>query len=263
MKRQHHAFTLTEILLAVAIIGLLATAGIAALGWSKRRGDISVSTSNLHLLATANLAYASDHAGYFCPAHEPRNLRRWHGSRKKESDEFEPEGGFLTPYLGTDQRVKTCPLLKRALEGRSSFEDGAGGYGYNAIYIGGTPTDNYSPASLTDVPYPSRTVMFATTGFAKEEGVQEYPFAEPFYAPTPQGGIAWELQPSVHFRAAGRALVAWCDGHVSQEEPYLFKETNFYGGNNQKAGIGWFGPEEENGFWNPASPAARDGWKKP
>ena len=41
------------------------------------------------------------------------------------------------------------------------------------------------------------------------------------------------------------------------------KETNFYGGNNEKAEIGWFGPEEENGFWNPRSPAALNGWTRP
>lgn len=263
MKPGPRAFTLIEVLVTVVIVALLVTAGASAWAWSRRRGEISVSTSNLHHLATANLAYAADHAGYFCPAQEPLNLRRWHGSRKQDSDEFEATGGFLTPYLGNDRRLETCPLMKRALEGKASFEDGAGGYGYNATYIGGTPADAYAPACLGDVPYPSRTVMFTTTGFAREEGTQEYPFSEPFYAPSPDGGIAYELQPSVHFRADGKALVAWCDGHVSQEEPNIFRDTNFYGGDNQKSSIGWFGPPEENGYWNPNSRAAREGWKKP
>lgn len=262
-KPEAAGFTLVEVLVTLAITALLITAAIAALGWTRQRGEISVSTSNLHHLATANIAYAADHAGYFCPAQEPRNLRRWHGSRKKDSEEFEAEGGFLTPYLGNDRRLETCPLLKRALSGRSSFEDGAGGYGYNAAYIGGTPADTYSPVAMADVPFPGRTVMFTTTGFAKEDGIQEYPFSEPFYAATPSGGIAYEMQPSVHFRAGGKALVAWCDGRVTQEEPFIFRETNFYGGNNQKESIGWFGPAEENGFWNPLSKAAREGWKKP
>ncbi len=263
MKPEAKAFTLIEVLVTVVIVALLVTAGASAWGWSRNRGEISVSTANLHHLATANLAYAADHAGYFCPAQEPFNLRRWHGSRKQSSDEFEATGGFLSPYLGNDRRLETCPLMKRILVGKVSFEDGAGGYGYNATYIGGTPDDTYSPASLGDIPYPSRTVMFTTTGFSREEGTQEYPFSEPFYAPSPDGGIAHELQPSVHFRARGKALVAWCDGHVSQEEPFIFRETNFYGGDNQKASIGWFGPAEENGYWNPNSRAALEGWKKP
>ena len=103
-------------------------------------------------------------------------------------------------------------LLLAALGGEASFEDGSGGYGYNAVYVGGRPGDAYSPIALLDLQVPGRTVMFATTGLSKEDGIQEYPFAEPHFAPTENGGRAWDLQPSVHFRADGKAIVAWCDG---------------------------------------------------
>jgi hypothetical protein len=39
---------------------------------------------------------------------------------------------------------------------------------------------------------------------------------------------------------------------VSAEEPSRLGTKNFYGGDDKKEGVGWFGPEEENGYWNPA-----------
>ena len=250
------AFTLLEILLAVAILAILATATAGMYRWSRSQACITLSSNNLHQLALANLTYAADHAGYFCPAQDERNLRRWHGSRATPDDSFAPEGGFLTPYFGNDRRLETCPLLLHVLNGDASFEDGSGGYGYNATYVGGRPGDAYAPMTLLDIEVPARTIMFTTTALSKSEGLQEYPFAEPMFAPAEDGSRAWDLQPSVHFRANGKALVAWCDGHVTHEAPGAWKETNFYGGNNGKDMIGWFGPEEENGFWNPRSPAA-------
>jgi prepilin-type N-terminal cleavage/methylation domain-containing protein/prepilin-type processing-associated H-X9-DG protein len=258
--RPAHAFTLIEVLLTIAIVALLWAAGAGLYRWSRERAGISLSTSNIRQLVTANLNYAADNSGWFCPAQEPRNLKRWHGSRATSEDAFEPDGGFLTPYLGGDKRLETCPLLLEALEGKESFEDGAGGYGYNAAYLGGRPGDPYSATGLNDLVVPARTVMFATTGLSKAEGIQEYPFAEPYYAASEDGGRAWDLQPSVHFRAGGKAIVGWCDGHVSLEPPQSYGETNYYGGDNKKDKVGWFGPEDDNGFWNPHSPAVLNGW---
>jgi prepilin-type N-terminal cleavage/methylation domain-containing protein len=257
------AFTLVELMLALAIVALLATAALGMFRWGRTRAGTAVSSSNLRQLVNANLAYAADHDGRFCPAQEPRNLKRWHGGRESTEKPFEPDKGFLTPYLGGDARLETCPLLLEVLDGDASFEDGAGGYGYNAAYIGGRPRDAYSPAGLLDLHVPGRTLMFATTALAKDSGLQEYPFAEPPFAPAEDGSKAWDLQPSVHFRAGGKAIVAWCDGAISLELPSAFKETNFYGGNNEKHRIGWLGPEEENGFWNPQSPAVLEGWTEP
>ena len=79
----------------------------------------------------------------------------------------------------------------------------------------------------------------------------KYPFAEPYFAPRADGTPSFDLQPSLHFRANGRALIAWCDGHVTAEKPFQLGGPNYYGGNNAKELIGWVGPENENGFWNP------------
>ena len=93
--------------------------------------------------------------------------------------------------------------------------------------------------------------MFATTALARGESVQEYPFAEPYRWVDPNGALQGTLQPSVHFRANGRALIAWCDGHVTAELPGKLGGSDYYGGNSAKQQIGWFGPERDNGYWNP------------
>lgn len=260
MKKSCQAFTLVELLLGITIVALLFLGGLSLWKYGVLRANIKVSSENLRQLVVANLGYAADHGGWYCPAQDERNLTRWHGGRGSLEEEFSPDKGFLSPYFGNDKRIETCPLLKKTLKDGQSFEDGAGGYGYNAAYIGGQPGKTYFPAALMDVTAPARTVMFATTALSKEEGLQEYPFVEPYYAADADGSTKlYELQPSLHFRAGGKAIVAWCDGHVTLEERADKKGENFYGGDNTKDEIGWFGPEEENGYWNPSSPAALRG----
>ncbi len=248
MKR---GFTLVEILVLLAIVSVLVAVMIPLHRGIRARGAATVSSSNLHSLVTANWGYAADHGGYFCPAQSRNNLVRWHGARSSASGEFDPAKGFLSPYLGESRRVNQCPLFEDFLTDGQSFEDGTGGYGYNATYIGGTPEDMFQPIKMTRILRPGRTVMFASTAFAREDGAQEYPFAEPYQWVDPNWNLAGPLQPSVHFRFRGKALIAWCDGHVTLEEMEDEEGPNYYGGSNAESMIGWFGPKEGNGYWNP------------
>lgn len=247
------AFSLTELMVTLALIGVLAGAWFSASGWLRQRAGVAVSTAQLHALAAANAAYAMDHDGTFCPATSADNLTRWHGGRRSLTDEFDARHGFLAPYFGGHRQILTCPLLRDYKT--SGFEKGAGGYGYNAQYFGGTPQDPFSGANRSELPGSGRAVMFATTALAVAGGLQEYPFTEPYEWIDRRGRLRGPLQPSTHFRAGGKALVAWADGSVTAERPSGESGPNFYGGDNEGSGIGWFGPREENGYWNPASPA--------
>ena len=87
---------------------------------------------------------------------------------------------------------------------------------------------------------------------AMDDGVQEYPYAEPPFWDFGDGPTSFRPSPTVHFRFNGQAIVGWCDGHVSLER----KEKrdvgeNPYGGDPDAHQLGWFGPDEENGYWNP------------
>ncbi|MBC7981147.1 MAG: type II secretion system protein [Armatimonadetes bacterium] len=243
-------FTLVELLVCFVIVATLGLVVLQQVKGAKMRANQTVSTLNLRSMVIANWGYVADF-GTYCPANEPKNRVRWHGARTSAKEKFDPTKGFLSDYLGKDDRVGICPEFKDHMDGNQSFENGSGGYGYNAIYIGGTPANPFLPNRPSNVDNPARTLMFATTALAKSKGVQEYPFAEPRRSVTPDGKLAGALQPSVHFRFGKKALIAWCDGHVSAEGMDDSSGENFYGGKNKDAGIGFCGPEEENGWWNP------------
>ena len=252
-------FSLVEVMVVVLIILLLG--GLAYSGGRRlvTSARIIESTANLRQLAVANTTYLADH-GVYCPADDRFNNRRWHGARTSTSSRFDPTKGFLSPYLGKSMRVTTCPLFRAMVEGSSSFEDGTGGYGYNASYIGGLPGGAFDRTTYlrisqrqTHVTNPGRTVMFATTAYARQGGLQEYPYCEPPFWDYGDGPSGARPSPSVHFRANGKALVAWCDGSVTAEVKNGSRGgSNPHGGDPEEFELGWFGPEENNGWWNPS-----------
>jgi prepilin-type processing-associated H-X9-DG protein/prepilin-type N-terminal cleavage/methylation domain-containing protein len=251
MRALRSGFTLIELLVVVAIIAVIAGLLMAALVSARESGDTAQCANNLRVLAEANIRYAAEHEGRYCVAMERGNNVRWHGERVDVNSRFDPAKGPLAPYLGQEERVKRCPSFREVLDGAGSFEEGSGGYGYNAIYVGGSPANKWQGEHIGNIPAPVRTVMFADTALSRRDGVQEYPFAEPWQWVAPTGRLAGPLSPSVHFRHGGRANVAWCDGHVTAEKPARIGEKNFYGGDDAKHRLGWFGPSEENGYWNP------------
>lgn len=245
-------FTLVELLVVLAIVAVLAGLLLGATKVVRARGDTARCTANLRQLAGANAAFAADHGGQFVRAQDASNTVRWHGVRASSGEKFDPEKGPLAPYLGRDGGVKICPTFQRALTEEASFnEEGSGGYGYNAVYIGGIPGDAFSSEYLANVAQPSKTVMFTDAAFPNSKGLQEYPFSEPFRAVDYAGRLRAKLSPSVHFRHDERTNVAWCDGHVSSEGPSQLGGINRYGGDGSQWKVGWFGPADENGWWNP------------
>lgn len=257
-RRVRPAFTLLEVLVvvaALAVLGVLALSGTRRMVTSAR---VVQSSANLRSLAAANATYLADH-GVYCPADNRSNNRRWHGARTSRSGGFDPTRGYLSPYLGESRQVTVCPLFRALVEGSSSFESGSGGYGYNAAYIGGLPGGGYDRATKIRIPQrpanvtnPGQTVMFATTAYARSSGLQEYPYCEPPFWDFGDGPTGARPSPSVHFRANGKALVAWCDGHVTAEVPNgATPGANPHGGDAESHDLGWFGPDDNNGRWNP------------
>lgn len=251
--------TVTEVLVAAALISLLAGLLLPVIQLAREQGMIAQSSQNLRQLALANLAYAADH-GTFCPAgNRLDNNIRWHGVRPHVTLPFDPAKGYLAPYLGDGGKARICPLFAREMKGRESFEMGSGGYGYNDIYIGRRPDQAFNPLTNDYIgEYPARltrpanTVMFATTAYARIDGLQEYPYTHPpFWARSDGTPRPQRPSPSLHFRARGKALVAWADGRVSAEimedRPHGY---NPHGGDTQSHAFGWFGPDDNNGFWN-------------
>ena len=90
--RMARGFTVLELLLTLTVGALVTVAATGLYRWSRLQADIAVSSRNLRQLAAANLNYAQDHNGRYCPAQDQSNLRRWHGGRKKMDEAFEAAG---------------------------------------------------------------------------------------------------------------------------------------------------------------------------
>ena len=64
-QQQPKPFTLIEILVVVAIIGILSSLLLPALGKAREKGQIAVCTNNMKQLNTATVLYMDDSNGYF------------------------------------------------------------------------------------------------------------------------------------------------------------------------------------------------------
>ncbi len=247
--RSARGFTLMELLVVIVIIAALSTLGFQGYKAARTGANKAVSAGNLRQLIAANFLYAADHQTY-CPFDlYGDNLVRWHGARTSISAPFDPEKGLLSEYLGQSRQVGKCPQLERMINA-SAFNE-AGGYGYNAAYIGGIPSEALTANRPANVSNPARTLMFATTALAVAGGIQEYATADPPNEVDTNWRIRGPLQPSIHFRFNGRALIAWCDGHVTEELPTGKSKKNRYGGSNADSKIAFCGPTANNGWWNP------------
>ena len=239
-------FSLVELLVTMATIGLLAAILVPALPAAKAAADAAVCRSNLRQLAAANLAYAADHGRYVAAAADidGPNTIRWHGVRNGKA--FDGAQGPLAPYLGgggASAWVRRCPGFRPDADG---FETSCGGYGYNALGVGSEacrPVEHPERFGMQPVAlaHPAATVMFADAAYLQGNGTKakliEYSFAEP-----PQfagGGTPW---PTIHFRHRGRANVAWADGHVTSEARARA------GSRGAAQGLGWFGPDDNSLF---------------
>ena len=253
--RARHAFTLVELLVVLAIVGVLGALVLPLMSRSKSAAAAARCASNIRQLHTANVLYAADRGSY-APAADDffgANTRRWHGERL-EGEAFDASKGPLVPYLGDDGRVRQCPAFRSPQTG---FETGNGAYGYNAKGVGSRSylmgfteaamSVGMSPGSIAK---PAGTVMFADTAYPVRIGgrstLMEYSFVESYFhitdrLPVETAGLA---DPSTHFRHNGRATVVWSDGHVTAEAATIAGRQESFRRNQ----IGWFGERNNDAF---------------
>jgi len=245
-----HAFSLIELLAALAILTFLLAILMPGLGRARGQAQSAVCRSNIRQIAMANNLYAYEAGGTYCAgaADFLENLHRWHGKREAINEPFDPIRGPLVPYLGPEGAIRQCPSFEAEEAG---FEAGSGGYGYNNAFLGvriieSQPDvfeviDDRAGARTDHVASPGKTVMFADTAFVSA-GLIEYSFVEPRFHPQ----FAVRADPSIHFRHHKLANVAWCDGHVSSEWRTYTWSSGFYRGDPDRFDVGWFGEGDDN-----------------
>ncbi|MBI1826758.1 MAG: hypothetical protein HY287_09625 [Planctomycetes bacterium] len=249
-----NGFTLLELLVTCGAIALLMGLLVPSLNIAREQARATVCQSNIHQLASANDMYAKDSHGVYVPgaADFIENLHRWHGERPNLEAAFDQTNGPLAAYYGPQGEIRTCPTF---VPERSGFEAGCGGYGYNNDYIGvqgvsqasgGFKVNNDRAGAFADKIHKSgETLMFLDSAFAADALI-EYSFAEPRF----QTQYNFRADPSIHFRHAGSANVAWCDGHITRERMTFTWSSGMYPVDPSHYKIGWFGNRDDNTYFD-------------
>ena len=254
------AFSLIEVLVVMGTVSIVLAMLIPGLSGAREQGRATMCRVHLAELIRANGYYAGDHYDRFCPgaADFLVNRHRWHGVRPKVGSPFEGKHGPLAPYLDAEKLIRQCPTFPAEEAARISggFERNAGGYGYSGVYVGAatlhrdndevTVLDDRIGARSSDVRRPADTIMFADTAFAASALI-EYSFVEPRFQPM---NPTQRADPSIHYRHVGQANVGWCDGHVDSRRRTLTWKSGFYRADPDKLQLGWFGHDDNNGFFD-------------
>lgn len=202
------AFTVTEILVVVAVTGLLASLLLPAFDRAAARARAAECMSNLRQLGSATILWSADNDNLIPPVqYDPNgdgNLRMpWANAIG------EYLGDTRTGYKGYTTYVEGC---QHCPEGALQLRDASGNrvtsggiwqrmtYGINALR-----SDYYFPERLSAIQHPSRTILYAD----KETDLTDnaWPVVNP-----PEWNAAQEYR--LAFRHSGRAHIVFFDGHV-------------------------------------------------
>lgn len=212
------AFTLVELLVVVAVIGVLMALLLPALSASRAAAHRVKCVGNLHQLGLASQMYWDDNAGcafrYRDGATNGGDLY-WFGwlSRGAEGERtFDPSYGVLYAYLG-GKGVEICPALNYALSTFKLKAAGAAyGYGYNLQL---SPPASRPPVNIYRLAAPGQVGLLADAAQVntfQPPATPEHPRLEEFYYISTN-------EPTVHFRHRGGANLLFCDGHVAAVTP--------------------------------------------
>jgi len=224
--KTRRAFTLAELLVAMAILGLLLFLAVPAAMAVRRQVTLGVSSSALRQLSTAAQTYLADHDGQFFRSLEKlKDGDQWWfgfeshaGSRTEGARVLDKSRGPLGPYIADSAgRVPDYAFTSMGASFKPKFKNGYFGFGVNTELTGGTTgRDPTKLRRIEQIPQPGRTALFATcaqinTFQAPASGKK--PMLEEFYFFN-----TTDCRNTIHFRHGQKALVAFADGSI-QEVP--------------------------------------------
>jgi prepilin-type N-terminal cleavage/methylation domain-containing protein/prepilin-type processing-associated H-X9-DG protein len=212
------AFSLIELLVVVAVLGLLASLLFPALARTKESARQTTCLTNLRQLGIAAQLYWDDHQSAtfrYRIASDADGDTYWFGWLQRGSEghrNFDRTKGALYPYLG-GRGVELCPALDYSLAEFKKKADGAAyGYGYN-IHLSSPP--DQPPFKMSTARTPGSLAILgdaAQVNTFLPPASPDHPMLEEFYYISTN-------EPTVHFRHRKRADAVFADSHVQTLAP--------------------------------------------
>ena len=213
VRKRLRAFTLTELLVAIALVGVLFSMMAPVLARAKGKAFEVYSLNNLRNISVAQQLFASDHDDRLVPH---AILRPPAQGAVIPNAHLTLWPDLLESYVG-DRRVYQSPLMR-------CDPDRGIGYGMNLSVAGAFAVETESDgAHSTEIRNPAQTILFADAAFVTRDTMYrpanewEEDVSRPmgtWTIRTPADPL-WNLAPTrVIPRNGGRANVAFVDGHV-------------------------------------------------
>jgi len=247
------AFTLVEMLVVIAILATLAALAAAAMSSAFDAAHTAACASNLRQIGCATQMYLKDNDGWFfwLMYDEPGAGRCWYFgleppdsvARAEGNRIFDRSKGKLSPYLGPDESVATCPAVPFGGAYKAKFEGAPWTYGVNRFMSSHRPpsADKTNGKGNGHIAWirgrdAGRTLLFA-------DSAQVNTFQAPASPTNPMVEDWYYIEPNkryVQFRHGGRANVLFADWHVESAGPAEYSFDRRLPG----AMIGYFDPDD-------------------
>jgi prepilin-type N-terminal cleavage/methylation domain-containing protein len=217
------AFTLLELLVAIAIVAVLAVVVVPALQHARFASWRAVSAQSLRQLGAAGNVYCGEHDGAFWKYREdrPEGTVWWFGYEGVGSQalgegerSLDPARGPLGAALISGGVTSDPAFLAAKPRHKPKFKNGNYGYGYNSL-LGGGPSGRGTLARQQNFEHPGEVVVFATCAQVNTfqlPATSQNPMIEEFY-------LINEREVTVHFRYGGKALALMMNGSVRELPP--------------------------------------------
>ncbi len=209
------AFTVVELLVAIAIIGALAAMILPVIAKGRQRAKETLCASNLRQLHLATTMYLTENDWMMFPfAQSVPEGRLWYFGLEEGYTVGTPEGtrpldktrSRLYPYICSVGGIELCPSLDyRSGFFKLKFRGASYGYGINFYLL------NKAFPRQND----SEVVLFADCAQVntfQPPASPSNPMLEEFY-------YVNAYEKTAHFRHGKRANVVFCDGHVKAVGP--------------------------------------------
>ncbi len=214
------AFTLVELVVVIAILGILAALLTPALATAFRIAERTTCASNLRQIGLATQLYLKDNDGWFFPlVTDTLRGRRWYfGLEPSASPGCEGERvldrteAALYPYLHAPESVEACPSVPFGSPYKPKFKGASWSYGINWYLCNHHGSANFSSIRPQDA---GRTLLYA-------DAAQINTWLAPASPSNPMVEDHYWIRPGtpqVQFRHGGLANVLFADWHVEACPP--------------------------------------------